>query len=298
MHPVRPKQCVKAENRRPLKPLEIPEAPWEEISMDLIVGLPKTKEGYETIVTAVCRLTKMAHFIPTTVNITAEGLAQLMIRELLRLHGVPKAIVSDHDPRFTSELWKKFCRALDTKQKMSTAYHPQTDGQSERTNQTIEQMIRCALMGDETRWADVLPILVYAYNSMQQSSTKAAPFDLSYGFIPPKPICQRLGVPTIPGGTALPFQATIKLQAAKRQLETAQRNQKHYAGRTRRQVNYHTGQQLWLKAALLPDEGNSKALGERYKGPFTITEMIGENAARLDLPPSMLVHPPCSMSPC
>ncbi|PHJ20959.1 retrotransposon ty3-gypsy sub-class, partial [Cystoisospora suis] len=86
-----------------LQPLEIPEVPWEEISIDLIVGLPKTSEDYEVIVTIVCRLTKMAHFIPAKMNITAEELAQLLIREVVRLHGVPRAIVSDRDPKFTSD---------------------------------------------------------------------------------------------------------------------------------------------------------------------------------------------------
>ncbi|PHJ25527.1 dna rna polymerases superfamily protein [Cystoisospora suis] len=122
------KACVKcAKNKAPrqksgglLQPLEIPEAPWGEISIDLIVGLPRTTEGHDAILTIVCRLTKMAHFVPTTVNISAEGIAQILNREVVRLHGVPRAIVSDRDPRFTGELWGEFCKKLDIKLRMLT----------------------------------------------------------------------------------------------------------------------------------------------------------------------------------
>ncbi|PHJ24262.1 transposon related, partial [Cystoisospora suis] len=114
----------------------------------------------------------MAHFIPTTQSASAEDIARLILREVIRLHGVPKAILSDRDTRFTGELWRALCEMLKIKQRMSTAYHPQTDGQSERTNQTIEQMIRCALLGNDKGWAKVLPLLEFAYNSTQHSSSK------------------------------------------------------------------------------------------------------------------------------
>ena len=194
-------QCAKGKNSHLksgglLQPLPIPNLPWEEISVDLIVGLPVTEEGWDAILTIVCRLTKMAHFIPTTQTASAEDIARLILREVIRLHGVPKAILSDRDTRFTGELWRALCEALKIKQRMSTAYHPQTDGQSERTNQTIEQMLRCALLGNDKGWAKVLPLLEFAYNSTQHSSSKQAPFELLYGFVPPKPICQKLKLPT------------------------------------------------------------------------------------------------------
>ncbi|PHJ20278.1 gag-pol polyprotein, partial [Cystoisospora suis] len=161
-----------------LQPLPIPNLPWEEISMDLIVGLPTTEKGFDAILTVVCRLTKMAHFVPTTQAASAEDIARLIVKEVIRLHGVPKAIVSDRDTRFTGELWRSLCESLKIKQRTLTAYPPQTDGQSERTNQTIEQMLRCALSGNDKGWAKILPLLEFAYNSTQHSSSKQAPFEL------------------------------------------------------------------------------------------------------------------------
>ena len=199
--------------------------------------------------------------------------------------------MSDRDTRFTSELWRCMCKSLGIQQKMSTAYHPQTDGQAERTNQTIEQMLRCAILGDEARWANLLPLLEFAYNSARHSSTKQAPFELLYGFVPPKPICKQLNIPTASGAGLLPLQAEIKLQQAKRELEAAQAYQKKYADAKRRPASFQVGQEVWLSTANLPIEEGSKALRHRFRGPFKILELVGENAAKLDLPASWLIHP-------
>jgi hypothetical protein len=132
-------QQVKAEHQRPagpLQPLEIPVWKWEEIAMDFLVGLPRTQAGYDAIWVIVDRLTKAAHFILVKVKYSLEKLTELYLQEIVRLHGVPKAIVSDRDPRFTSRFWMSLQKAMGTKLQFSTAYHPQTDGQSERTIQT------------------------------------------------------------------------------------------------------------------------------------------------------------------
>lgn len=107
--------------------------------------------------TAVCRPKKMAHFTPTTQTVYTDGIVQILIREVVRLHGVPRAIVGHRDTRLTSDIRRTLCNQLDIKQRMSASYHPQTDGQSERTNHTIEQMLRRALRGDDTKWAAMLP---------------------------------------------------------------------------------------------------------------------------------------------
>lgn len=120
-----------------LQPLPIPCAPWEDIAMDLIVGLPTTESGSDAVVTIGCRLTKMAHFVPTKQSATAEELANILIKEVIRLHGVAKSIVSDRDARFTSELWAQLCKKLNIRKCMTTSYHLQSDGQAERSNQTI-----------------------------------------------------------------------------------------------------------------------------------------------------------------
>ena len=121
-----------------LHPLPIPEANWDSISTDLITKLPKTNSGYDAILVWVCRLSKMVHICPTTTEVSAKGWAECFTREVVRLHGLPKSIVSDRDPRFTSTFWSEVCTLLGIKQNMSTSFHPQTDGQTERANRTLE----------------------------------------------------------------------------------------------------------------------------------------------------------------
>ena len=125
-----------------LQPLSIPNRAWESMGMDLITQLPRTERGHDAIVVFIDRLTKMVHLVPTVTAVGAEEFARLFVRNVWRLHGVPKEIVSDRDPRFTSAFWREVCRLLGTKQSMSTAFHPQSNGQTERTNSTLEAMLR------------------------------------------------------------------------------------------------------------------------------------------------------------
>jgi hypothetical protein len=129
-------QQVKIEHQKPaglLQPLEIPEWKWEQITMDFVSGLPRTKKGYDSIWVIVDGLTKSAHFIPVKTTYKTPKFAELFIEQIVKLHGVPLSIVSDRDPKFTSRFWKAFQEAMGTRLKMSTSHHPQTDGQSERT---------------------------------------------------------------------------------------------------------------------------------------------------------------------
>ncbi|PHJ20548.1 retrotransposon ty3-gypsy subclass [Cystoisospora suis] len=149
------KSCVqrakgKSSHSRPggsMQPLPIPNMPRKEIAMDLIVGLPRTKEGWDAILTIVCKLTKMSHFVPSKHSASAEDIAILLVRQVIRFHGVPSAIVSDRDTRFTSEVWRVMRKRLAIEQKMSTAYHPQTGGQAERTNQTFRADVTMIYLG-------------------------------------------------------------------------------------------------------------------------------------------------------
>jgi IS30 family transposase len=142
-------QMVKAEHQRParlLQPLKIPGWKWEEIRMDFVVGLPRTQAGYDSIWVIVDRLTKAADFIPVKTTYSGAKLAELYMSRIMCLHGVPKKIVSDRGSQFTSKFWEKFHESMDTRLNFTSAYHPQTDGQKERTNQILEDMLRaCAL---------------------------------------------------------------------------------------------------------------------------------------------------------
>lgn len=166
-----------------LQPLEVPYTPRSSISMDFIVSLPES-EGYTRIWVIVDRFTKMSHFIPLKTRATIEELAHIFLREIWRLHGLPEEIISDRDSRFESKFWDSLMKLLGVKLRLSTAYRPQTDGQTERVNQTLEQYLRnyCSYQQDD--WAGLLPLAEYAYNTATQESTKVSPFYANYGFQP------------------------------------------------------------------------------------------------------------------
>ena len=185
-------QQVKAEHQRPaglLQPLPIPQWKWEDVTMDFVVGLPRTPEGYDSIWVIVDRLTKSAHFLPVKTTYTLERYATLYIREIVRLHGTPVSIVSDRDPRFTSQFWTSLQQAMGTTLKFSTAFHPQTDGQSKRTIQTLEDMLRACVIDFKRSWSDYLALIEFAYNNSYQGSIGMAPFEALYGRKCRTPVC-------------------------------------------------------------------------------------------------------------
>jgi hypothetical protein len=175
---------VKAEHQRPaglLQLLKVPEWKWEEIGMDFIVGLPRTRDGYDSIWIIVDRLTKVAHFIPVKTTYTGAKLAELYMSRIVFLHDVPKKIVSDRGTQFTSRFWGKLHDSMDTKLNFSSAYHPQTDGQTERTNQILEDMLRACALKHGGAWDKSLPYAEFSYNNSYQASLKMAPFEALYG---------------------------------------------------------------------------------------------------------------------
>jgi hypothetical protein len=151
---------MKAEHQRPaglLQPMQIPEWKWEEVGMDFIVGLPRTQRGYDSIWVIVDRLTKVAHFLPVKTTYSSARLAELYMERIVSLYGVPKKIVSDRGTQFTSYYWQKIHESLGTKLNFSTAYHPQTNGQTERINQILEDMLRACALQYGTSWDKSLP---------------------------------------------------------------------------------------------------------------------------------------------
>lgn len=186
-------QRVKVEHQRPagmLQPLEIPEWKWKSIAMDFVVGLPHTQSGYDSIWVIVDRLTKSAHFIPVMASYINTGkLAKLFIKEIVRLHGIPTSIVSDRDPKFTSRFLRAFHQALGTRLNLSTAYHPQADGQTKRTIQTLEDMLRACVLEDGGSWDLHLPLVEFAYNNSHHSSIGMAPYEALYGHKCRTPLC-------------------------------------------------------------------------------------------------------------
>ncbi|GJP52084.1 hypothetical protein CLOM_g11187 [Closterium sp. NIES-68] len=175
-------QRMKSSHQRPtglLQPLEPPQRPWQHVTMDFVTG--------HDVLVVVDRLTKMAHFAPCCTTITAEETAGLLISTVVRLHGIPAAIISDRDPKFTSKFWQDTWARYGTRLQFSSADHPQTDGQTGRTNQTMEQLIRTNCP-DRNKWEDALPMLEFSYNNAPSATTNHSPFYLNYGMDPTVPI--------------------------------------------------------------------------------------------------------------
>ena len=164
-----------------LQPLTIPSGKWEDISIDFIVGLPKTAKGYDSIWVVVDRLTKSAHFIPVKTGYKSHQYAELYIARIVSLHGIPKTIISDRVSQFVARFWEQLHAALGTQLIRSSAYHPQTDGQTERINQILEDMLRACALTYSQKWDDCLPLAEFAYNNSYQESIKMAPFEALYG---------------------------------------------------------------------------------------------------------------------
>jgi hypothetical protein len=167
--------------------LPIPERRWQQVSLDLITQLPPS-DGFDAILVVVDMLSKMVHCVPTHTSATAEKLAVLFFREVVRLHGLPEALVSDRDSRFTGNFWTSLFAALGTKLRMSTPFHPQTDGQTERANRTIEQMLRAYVGTELNDWCRFLPAIEFAINDAKQASTGFSPFFLNSGQDPMTPV--------------------------------------------------------------------------------------------------------------
>ena len=176
-------QQVKARRGRPfglLQPMPIPAQPWDVVSMDFIVDLPMSR-GYYAIMVVIDYFSKQAHFVPTKPPLTALQVAKLFFKHIFKYHGMPAAIISDRDPRFTSQFWQELFKLLDTQLRMSSTAHPQTDGQTERVNQSLEDYIRCYVQADQKDWMDHIDMLEFCYNSSKHSAIGFSPFELATG---------------------------------------------------------------------------------------------------------------------
>jgi transposase InsO family protein len=164
-----------------LQPLPIPSWKWEDISMDFIVGLSQTSQKHDSIWVIIDRLSKIAHFLPMHTTYTAKKYAEVYLDQIIRLHGVPKTIISDQGAQFVARFWEQLQSSLGTKLIQSSSYHPQTDGQTKRVNQILEDMLRACIIHYGTNWEKCLTLAEFSYNNSYQSSLQMAPFEALYG---------------------------------------------------------------------------------------------------------------------
>ncbi|KAL8442510.1 hypothetical protein Emed_007256 [Eimeria media] len=271
-----------------LHSLSIPTKRWDSVSMDFVTGLPLTDKGNDAVMVVVDRLSKMAHFIPIPVTSTATDIAAIFIREIVRLHGVPSTLISDRDARFLSQFWKYFTDKFQIKRCLSTSFHPQTDGQTERTNQTMERLLRSFIQLDQSQWEQLLPALELAYNTTPNSSTGLSPFQLMIG---ENPTTAKSFEPFLYYKTPeMTKQFRMWVARATRHIAKAQQQQQQQANKHRRHVIFQQGDKVLLSTVNLPAQGCPK-LQERFAGPFTISKVLNDVTYKLDLPPSYTIHP-------
>jgi hypothetical protein len=273
-----------------LVPTQIPKDIWEIITIDLIPGLPECS-GYNCIMVVVDRLSKMMHAVPTTEKVTSEGIARLYRDYVWKHHGLPQQIISDRGTQFISEFMRELNSILGIKTSASTAYHPQTDGQTERVNQEIEQYLRLFVNHRQNDWVEWLALAEFSYNNRIQASTHQTPFMLNTGRHP------RLGVEPLKDSKVDSVDGFLKrMQASRKEAEAAlykaaEDMARFYDQRRGEAVTYKVGDKVWLDGEKLRSDRPSKKLDDKRYGPFPITEIIGPNAYKLKLPPSMKIHP-------
>jgi len=290
------KSCVncqrnKPTNRKPIglcQPLEVAWVPWGTVSMDFITQLPKSVDGFDSVFVVMDQLSKRAHFIPTTSDVTADQVAHLFFNNIWKLHGLPHSIISDRDSKFTSDFWKTLWLLLGTKLKMSTAYSPQTDGQTERINRTLEEYIRAYIDPQVGNWAQLLAPAEYAYNTHYHESIKATPFEIDCGRNPSDPMFMfASAAKKHAGGNKIInslddflHQMRQSWDMARTALEQAQQYRKKYYDKNHRDEKFQPGEQVFMSSRRERDSkmvrwGSkspemSNKFEPRFLGPFKI----------------------------
>nr|ABF96926.1 retrotransposon protein, putative, Ty3-gypsy subclass [Oryza sativa Japonica Group] len=282
-----------AEHQRPaglLQPLQVPEWKWDEIGMDFITGLPKTQGGYDSIWVVVDRQTKVARFIPVKTTYGGNKLAELYFARIVSLHGVPKKIVSDRGSQFTYHFWKKLQEELGTRLNFSTAYHPQTDGQTGRLNQILEDMLRACVLDFGKTWDKSLPYAEFSYNNSYQASIQMAPYEALYGRKCRTPLLwDQVGESQV-FGTDILREAEAKVRTIRENLKVAQSREKCYADNRRRDLEFAVDDFVYLRVTPLRGVHRFQTKGKlapRFVGPFRIIARRGEVAYQLELPASL-----------
>ena len=269
-------------------PLPVPARPWDDVSLDFVLGLPRTSHRHDSVMVVVDKFSKMAHFVPCSKTADASRVATLFFDEIVKLHGLPRSLVSDRDVRFTSYFWKTLWILLGTKLKFSSAYHPQTDGQTEVVNRSLGSLLR-SIIGDNVRtWDRVLPRAEFAYNSSVSRTTGRTPFEIVYGQIPRRPLDLAPVDPhTRTSAEGISFAQYMSDMHHDIHSRIVSQNEKYKANADvgRRFVSFSEGELVMVR--LRPERhlpGVAAKLHARSAGPFPIVRVINENAYVVGIP--------------
>ncbi|KAJ1604033.1 hypothetical protein NDA14_005650 [Ustilago hordei] len=288
----------KAPRHRPyglLQPLATPDRPWGSISLDFIEGLPPSKKydskTYDSILVIVDRLTKFAILAPTHKTVTAKQTAVLLYGHMVRLFGYPDHMVSDRGRQFISGAWKAFAEQMGVKHSLSTAYHPQTDGQTERVNQVIEQYLRMYCNYEQNDWANLLDTAAFVYNNTVHNSIGVSPFFACYGWNPKAhpDIPQRLGV-NDPGRFEYLMDGKEHCKYLQEQIREAQRRSVDQYNRKHKDIEFKVGDMVYINRRNWKTQRPTPKLDTRFAGPYPVQERVGRRAYRITLPANLRVH--------
>jgi len=274
-------------------PLPIPTMPWVNISIDFILGLPKTSKGKDSIFVVVDRFSKMAHFIPCHKVDDACYIANLFFKEVVCLHGLPRSIVSDRDSKFLSHFWRTLWGKLGTKLLFSTTCHSQTDGQTEVVNRTLGQMLRCFISGNPKVWENLLPHVEFAYNKVVNSTTAHSPFEVVYGFNPLTPLnllpILVLDEVLCKDGFEKDYFIKDLHKHIKLQNEKKVGKYTEFANQRRKALIFEPDDWVWLhlRKDRFPTLRKSKLM-PHDDDPFQVIKRINDNAYELDMPDTYL----------
>ncbi|SYW85231.1 uncharacterized protein UHO2_07172 [Ustilago hordei] len=288
----------KAPRHRPyglLQPLATPDRPWGSISLDFIEGLPPSKKydskTYDSILVIVDRLTKFVILAPTHKTVTAKQTAVLLYGHMVRLFGYPDHMVSDRGRQFISGAWKAFAEQMGVKHSLSTAYHPQTDGQTERVNQVIEQYLRMYCNYEQNDWANLLDTAAFVYNNTVHNSIGVSPFFACYGWNPKAhpDIPQRLGV-NDPGRFEYLMDGKERCKYLQEQIREAQRRSVDQYNRKHKDIEFKVGDMVYINRRNWKTRRPTPKLDTRFAGPYPVQERVGRRAYRITLPANLRVH--------
>ncbi|CAA7049897.1 unnamed protein product [Microthlaspi erraticum] len=276
-----------------MQPLTVPTRIWADISMDFVEALPKVS-GKTVILVVVDRFSKYAHFIPLSHPYTAVSVAQAFFQDIVRLHGIPETIVSDRDKVFRSLFWRELFRLLGTNLCFTTAYRPQSDGQTEVVNRTLEMYLRCVTGDAPRKWLTWLPWVEYCYNTSFHTSLKTTPFRLVYGRDPPRLLDYTAGSSQLDEVDVALEQRDEFLEMARERLLEAQQRMKAVYDNHHRALEFNKGDLVWLKIQpyrqLTIARKAFTKLSPKFYGPFEVLARIGTVSYRLQLPEGSRIH--------